>query len=173
MFTSPHGQNGRHFTDDVFKCIFVNEKFCILIKTWLKFVPNGPININPALVEIMAWRRIGDKPLSEAMLTWFTDAYMRTLGARWVNQQVDFHVDLFWWYIPREIIETLKCFLNTNKWAPIIDTVSGMETGVQPTLLKPKFGNLNENYIKSVRLALFKIVEKSELFHLIAVLLCS
>ena len=48
-----------------------------------------------------------------------------------------------------------------------------MEMGVQPTLLKPKFGNLNENYIKSVRLALFKIVEKSELFHLIAVLLCS
>ena len=30
----------------------------------------------PALVQIMAWRWIGDKPLSEAMLTWFTDAYM-------------------------------------------------------------------------------------------------
>ena len=25
----------------------------------------------------MAWHRIGDKPLSEPMLTWYTDAYMR------------------------------------------------------------------------------------------------
>ena len=31
----------------------------------LKFVPNGPINNIPALVPIMAWRRPGDKPLSE------------------------------------------------------------------------------------------------------------
>ena len=38
-FTSyPPGKNGRHFADDIFKCIFVNEKFCILIKISLKFV---------------------------------------------------------------------------------------------------------------------------------------
>ena len=36
--------------DNVFKCIFVNEKFCILIKISLKFVPKGPIDNNPALV---------------------------------------------------------------------------------------------------------------------------
>ena len=29
--SSPPGQNGRHFTNDIFGCIFVNEKFCILI----------------------------------------------------------------------------------------------------------------------------------------------
>ena len=56
---------------------FVNKKFCILIEISLKFPPKGPIAENPALVEIMAWRRIGDKPLSEPMLTRFTDAYMR------------------------------------------------------------------------------------------------
>ena len=28
----------------------------------------------------MAWRLIGDKPLSEPMLTQFTDAYMRHKG---------------------------------------------------------------------------------------------
>ena len=28
--SSPPGQNGRHFADDVFRCIFLNEKFCIL-----------------------------------------------------------------------------------------------------------------------------------------------
>ena len=48
--SSPPGQNGRHFADDSFKCIFVNEKFCILIKFSLKFVPKGPIDNNPALV---------------------------------------------------------------------------------------------------------------------------
>ena len=63
--------------DDIFKCIFLNEKFYVLIKISLKFVPNGPIDNNPALVQVMAWRRIGDKPLSEPMLTRFTDAYMR------------------------------------------------------------------------------------------------
>ena len=70
-------QNGRHFADDIFWCFFVNEKFCILIKISPKFVPNGQIDYNPALVQIMAWSRIGDKPLSEPVLTRFTDAYLR------------------------------------------------------------------------------------------------
>ena len=39
------------------------------IKISLKFVPKGPINNIPALVQIMAWRRTGDKPLSEPMMT--------------------------------------------------------------------------------------------------------
>ena len=34
----------------------------------LKFVTKGPINNTPALVQIMAWRRPGDKPLSEPMM---------------------------------------------------------------------------------------------------------
>ena len=56
-------QNGPHFTDDIFKCMFVNEKFCILIKDSLKFVPKGPINNNTALIQVVAWRRTGGKPL--------------------------------------------------------------------------------------------------------------
>ena len=60
-------QNGRRFAD-IFRCILLNEKFCILIKISLKFVPKGPINNIPALVQIMAWRRPGDKPLSEPMM---------------------------------------------------------------------------------------------------------
>ena len=75
--SSPPGQNGRHFTDDTFKRIFLNENVRISIKISLKFVPNGLINNIPALVQIMAWRRIGDKPLSEPMLTRFTDLYMQ------------------------------------------------------------------------------------------------
>ena len=55
-------QHGRHFADDIFKRIFLNENVRILIKISLKFVPKGPINNNPALVQIMGWRRSGDNP---------------------------------------------------------------------------------------------------------------
>ena len=61
-------QNGRHFQDDIFKCVSLYENVCISIKISLKFVPNVPINNIPALVQIMAWRRPGDKPLSELMM---------------------------------------------------------------------------------------------------------
>ena len=61
-------QNGRHFADDTFKRIFLNKNVWISIKISLKLVPKDPINKIPALFQIMAWRRPGDKPLSEAML---------------------------------------------------------------------------------------------------------
>ena len=61
-------QHGRHFADDTFKRIFLNENVIIAINISLKFVPKGPINNIPALVQIMAWRRSGDKPLSEPMV---------------------------------------------------------------------------------------------------------
>ena len=51
--------------DNIFKCIFLNEKH----EYRLKFIPKGPINNIPALVQIMVSRRSGDKPLSEPMLT--------------------------------------------------------------------------------------------------------
>ena len=43
-------QNGRHFADDIFKCIFLNENASIPIEVSLKFVPKSPINNTPALV---------------------------------------------------------------------------------------------------------------------------
>ena len=61
-------QNRRHFEDDIFKYIFLNENVSILIKISLKFVPKGPINNIPALVQIMASRHPGDKPLSEPVM---------------------------------------------------------------------------------------------------------
>ena len=61
-------QNGRHFADDNFKCIFLNENIWISIKISLKFVSSSLIDNKPALVQIMAWRRPGDEPLSEPML---------------------------------------------------------------------------------------------------------
>ena len=48
--SSPPGQNGCHFADDIFRCIFLNENFCILFKISLKFVPKGPIDNISTLV---------------------------------------------------------------------------------------------------------------------------
>ena len=61
-------QNGRHFADNIFNCIFLNENAWISLKISLKFVPKVRINNIPSLVQIMAWRRSGDKPLSEPMM---------------------------------------------------------------------------------------------------------
>ena len=61
-------QNGRHFADDIFICIFLNENVWKSIKISLKFIPESPINNTPALVQIVAWGRPGDKPLSEPMM---------------------------------------------------------------------------------------------------------
>ena len=62
--------------DDIFQCIFLNEKDRIPIWISLKFVPRGSVDNKLALAQVMAWRRTGDKPLTEAMIQ-FTDAYMR------------------------------------------------------------------------------------------------
>ena len=55
-------QNGRHFSDNILKCIFLYENVWISIKIPLKFVPKGPNNNIPALVQIMAWCQPGNKP---------------------------------------------------------------------------------------------------------------
>ena len=44
------------------------KKLSISFQISLKIVSNGSINNNPTLVQIMAWRRTGDKPLSEPMV---------------------------------------------------------------------------------------------------------
>ena len=80
-------QNGRHFPDDIFKCTFLNDIMLISIDISLKFVPEGPINNIPALVQIMAWRWLGDKPVSEAMMfSSLTDVYVTR--PQWVNQLI-------------------------------------------------------------------------------------
>ena len=61
-------QNGHRFADDIFKRIYLNENVRSSIKISLKFVLRSPVNNIPALIQIMAWRRPGDKPLSEAMM---------------------------------------------------------------------------------------------------------
>ena len=85
------GKNGRHFADDIFKCIFLNENAWIPTKISLKFVPQGPINNIPALVQIMAWRRPGDKPLSEPMMA-SLPTHICVTRPQWVKE-----INLYYW----------------------------------------------------------------------------
>ena len=60
--------NGRHLVNNIFKCIFLNENFWISNNMSLKCVPLDLIDNMSSLVQIMAWCRISDKPLSEPMM---------------------------------------------------------------------------------------------------------
>ena len=114
-------QNGRHFADDIFKCIFVNEDVWISIKISLKFVPKGPINNIPALVQIMAWRRAGDKPLSGPMLV-SLPTHICVTRSQWVKASLCFV--LLWLY-------KLRTVQNIGTWYPRPRQVS-QEPGLRP-----------------------------------------
>ena len=76
--------NGSHFAADILKCIFLNENAGVSIKISLKFVHKSPINNFPALVQIMAWRRPGDKPLSEPIIVKLP-THICVTQPQWVN----------------------------------------------------------------------------------------
>ena len=79
-------QNGRHFPVDISKWIFLNENVCISLKISLGYVPKVRINNIPALVQIMAWRRPGDKPLSEPMMVSLL-THICVTRPQWVENQ--------------------------------------------------------------------------------------
>ena len=81
-------QNGWHFADN----IFMNENIWISINISLKFVRKGPIKNIPALVLIMACRRLGDKPLSELMIVLLIDAYKCVTRPQWVDAVFTSHL---------------------------------------------------------------------------------
>ena len=64
---------GRDKMDTILQTTFSSAFFWMKMfefrwKVSLKFVPKDLINNIPALVQMMAWRRPGDKPLSEPMI---------------------------------------------------------------------------------------------------------
>ena len=77
-------QNERSFADGIFKCILLNENAWISFKISLKFVPKVRIYKIPALVQIMTWRRPGDKPLSEPMMVNLL-THICVTRPQWVN----------------------------------------------------------------------------------------
>ena len=101
-------QNGHHFADDILKRIFFNENVWISIKISLKFVPTGRINNIPALVQILAWRRSGDKPLSEPMMVSLL-THICVTRPQWVN------VDQCLWH---HMVSIARIELNTHMSSP-------------------------------------------------------
>ena len=97
-------QKGRLFADDTFKRIFLNENIIISTKNSLNFVPKGLINNIPALVLIMAWRRPGDKPLSEPMLV-RSLTHICVTRPQWVKIHVSKqdHITRFFFYFSAKI----------------------------------------------------------------------
>ena len=128
-------QNGGHFADDTFNRIFVNEIVRIAIELSLKFVPKGLINNIPALVQIMAWRRPGDKPLSEPVIVSLLTHKCVTPPQR-VNQISDtcyiyIHINMFGYYL-------------NNFWFIINKSPSENSKGVRQNLV---VGSFNSNSI--------------------------
>ena len=77
-------QNGRYFSDDILKCIFLNANVSIPIKISMNFIPNSLINEIRPLVKMLAWCRQSGKPLSEPMMVTLLTHICLT-GPQWVK----------------------------------------------------------------------------------------
>ena len=120
------GQNGRHFAEDIFKCIFLYENVWIQIKISLKFNSKGPIYNNPELVRIMAWRQSGDKPLSEPMMVSLL-THLCVTRPQWVNHLLVTLIQRMAWchHVPMltKVCDAISCshsifplFLHNQLW---------------------------------------------------------
>ena len=102
-------QNGCHFPDEILKWIFLNENIWILMKISLNFVFRVPINNMPTLVQIMAWRRPGGKPLSGPMMVSLL-THICVTQPQWVKEAPGHQQVRHWPSLPR-IFQSLhkKC----------------------------------------------------------------
>ena len=80
---------------DIFKYIFLNANVWTSLKIPLKFIPKVRINNIPALDQIMAWRRPGDKPLCEPMMG-NSLTHICVTRPQWVNTLWNQYGN-YWW----------------------------------------------------------------------------
>ena len=117
-------RNRRYNADDIFKCIFLRENVWIPTKISLMFVPKRPINNIPALVQIMAWRRPGDKPLSAPMMVSLL-THICVTWSQWVKVWwpsgltficVNSHMwpEQKWWFAATNMYNRILVFVETN-----------------------------------------------------------
>ena len=81
----PQDKMAAMLADYIFKCIFLNGNGRISIQISLKFVPRSTIDNKEALGQVMAWRRPGDKPLSEPMMVNLL-MHIYVTRPQWVNR---------------------------------------------------------------------------------------
>ena len=134
----------RYFVDDIFKSIFLNEDAQISLKISLKFIPKVRINNIPALVQIMAWRWPGNKPLSEPMmvslLTHICVTRPQWVHSHWTIYRFSkvYQIDKFFHQITHSKMHTTACiecnpsYVNI-RWASMDDDghVNRLEDVVQ------------------------------------------
>ena len=103
-----------HFADNIFKYIFLNENLWISLEISLKSVPNVWINNILALVQIMAWCWLDDKPLSKPTMVcnwriyaWLSLNELRSHYCFWYSPLV-IHVS----YSNSYWISYISCYMN-------------------------------------------------------------
>ena len=101
------------FSKRHFQMHFLEWKF--LMKISLKIVLKGPINNipidnNPSLVHIMAWSRLGDKPLSEPMMVSLL-AHVCVTRSQWVLCLLSIVSQTMWPYNGYSLhVDNKKCY---------------------------------------------------------------
>ena len=125
-------QNGHHFADESFKCIFFNEDLRISIKILLKFVPDGSINKKPPSIQIMAY---------------FTDPCvpLHIYASPGPDELSDFHlncdaVSIDWWVQGTPLGESIEggCIMSLNNgivgglFCPYTDRYSALKQRDRP-----------------------------------------
>ena len=126
-------QDHHHFPD-MFKCIFVKENIWITIKISWKFDSKGSINNIPTSVQIRAWRRSGDKPLSGPMLLSLL-THICTTRPVWVNlsQLVGSGMHNFA-IIYTDVLNVFICLIDPFSYLiPFLDTSLQQIIKVKPT----------------------------------------
>ena len=116
--------NGRHFEEDVFKCVFFHENWFTFCHVSLKFVSRSLIDNILALVQIMAWRWIGGKPSSEPMGTLFSDAHICvTPCVRNVKHRIRVETVYTWqWRFIRSFLKKTRTFQQIHPYVKPIMT---------------------------------------------------
>ena len=99
-------QDGRHFPDDIFKCISLNENVWLSIEISLKFVRKGSINNIPALFQIMA-----DQATSHYLDRWWLD-YRRIYASLSLNELT--LIRIHHGTRRQHPVTWMFCFINTN-----------------------------------------------------------
>ena len=133
---------------------FLESKCMNSLKISLKFVPTVRINNIPAVVQIMAWRRPGDKPLSEPMT-------VSLLTHKCVTRpQLLTHWTCVHPSLTRFIITTKQCYSWTSRVIEMflvsLEPFTGDLTADENVLLSPYLGSIMVSHLFATRLTATK-----------------
>ena len=161
------GKNDRYFADDIFKCIFLNEKVWISLKISLKFVPMVRISNISALVQIMAWRRPGDKPLSESMMI-SLPTHICVTRPQWVKNSIKRITERTQWnrntehkiqatlLIANFLLHKIHHFHKQEMKWPVLNgffyrsQFSNKQGGILPAIMNDRFGSAPDKRLHSL-----------------------